>query len=124
MGEEDRMMNAPVAFRRFIEGSQETPYGEVDLSDLVTVAVTRIVEETPAAQVHYMFRNLGINIIMITDESNKVVGMITKKSFIHHMEELHVQHGLRDRKAMKTQVFSSSDLNIPLMDDEEELEQP
>merc|ERR1712194_146263 len=60
-GSDGSLMNAPVAFRRFIPDENEAPLGEVDLSDLVTVAVTRIVEETPAAQAHYMFRNLGIN---------------------------------------------------------------
>jgi len=109
--DEEISPTAPVAFCDFIEDTEkELPLGIEDLSFLVNVAVTRCVPETPAAQVHYMFRNLGIKIILITKRA-ALVGMITKKSFIHHMEELHSGEGHHPIAAQKT----VADLNAPLL---------
>lgn len=84
MGVNDRMK---VAFSRFLTVK---PDNCLDLSNLVDESVLRAVPETPAVVIHKLFRNMGIKQILITRKGD-LVGMITKKSFITHMEELH--HG-------------------------------
>merc|ERR1712113_144807 len=103
---------SPVAFCDFLE-AQEKPYGVEDISVFVNLSIMRCVPETPATQIHYIFRNLGLKIILVCKKA-RLVGMITKKSFIHHMEELHQGHEHRPTplKALKTMAlpdFKSSE---------------
>jgi len=83
--------DTPVSFVKFIERPRMPPPNAVDLSALVDEGVLCVPPEMPAAQLHSIFRNLGIKLILCTKKA-KVVGMITKKSFIKHIEELHA-HG-------------------------------
>jgi len=107
--DEELEPTVPVAFCDFLEGDKVL--GVHDLSRFVNKAITRVVPETPAAQIHYMFRNLGLKIILVVDKAN-LVGMITKKSFIAHMEDLHSGHAHHPVHAQKT----CADLNKPLLD--------
>mmetsp|Transcript_64388 Transcript_64388/g.178546 ORF Transcript_64388/g.178546 Transcript_64388/m.178546 type:complete len:752 (-) Transcript_64388:149-2404(-) len=59
----------------------------LDLSRLVDVTAYRVVQEMPVKEIHEMFRKLGIKLILV-EECGKLVGMITKKSFIHHIDEI------------------------------------
>mmetsp|Transcript_107697 Transcript_107697/g.347631 ORF Transcript_107697/g.347631 Transcript_107697/m.347631 type:complete len:769 (+) Transcript_107697:62-2368(+) len=76
----------PVAFSRFLAAP---PKGAMDLSELVDEGVLRCVPEMPAAQLHSIFRSLGVKLLLIVSFEGKLVGMLTKKSFISHMDELH-----------------------------------
>jgi len=58
-----------------------------DLSGFVDSTVYRVVKEMPLKEVHEMFRKLGIKLIMV-EEDGQLVGMITKKSFIDHVDEI------------------------------------
>jgi len=58
----------------------------IDLSDLVDDTVMRLVPETPMSQVHNVFRQLGLRMIMVV-RHGRLQGMITKKSFVSHLHE-------------------------------------
>eukprot|EP00929_Paragymnodinium_shiwhaense_P030513 TRINITY_DN17284_c0_g1_i2.p1 TRINITY_DN17284_c0_g1~~TRINITY_DN17284_c0_g1_i2.p1 ORF type:complete len:743 (-),score=152.71 TRINITY_DN17284_c0_g1_i2:49-2277(-) len=77
--------NTKVCFAKFLKSK---PPGMLDASHVVDETVVVVVPETPATQLQNMFRNLGIKLILVRREA-ALVGMITKKSFITHMEELH-----------------------------------
>jgi len=62
----------------------------LDFSSLVDETVLRIVPEMPVAQVHNLFLQLGIKLVLVTRFS-ALAGIITKKSFVHHMSKAH--HG-------------------------------
>lgn len=64
---------------------------ERDLSDYVDGDMIRIVSETPLAQVHNIFRQLGIKLVLVTRFAD-LEGMITKKSFVDHCREQHMMH--------------------------------
>jgi len=85
------------AFVKYLPNQVPPSEDCVDLSHLVDVAVVRAVAETPAAQIHCMFRQLGIKLILIINKE-QLVGIITKKSFItfmneHHSGEAHAREG-------------------------------
>jgi len=82
----------PVIFGRFL---QEKRGGAVDLSKLVDETTLRIVPETPLAQVHNIFRQLGIKIVLVTRFA-ELAGIITKKSFVHHLETGSIGHITHD----------------------------
>eukprot|EP00928_Gymnodinium_smaydae_P070196 TRINITY_DN5409_c2_g1_i2.p1 TRINITY_DN5409_c2_g1~~TRINITY_DN5409_c2_g1_i2.p1 ORF type:complete len:790 (+),score=223.28 TRINITY_DN5409_c2_g1_i2:184-2370(+) len=73
-------------FAKFI--STPKPEDVMDLSKIVDECVMTCVPETPAASLQQMFRHLGLKVVMVR-EFGLLVGMITKKSFIKSMEELH-----------------------------------
>eukprot|EP00929_Paragymnodinium_shiwhaense_P030649 TRINITY_DN17329_c0_g4_i1.p1 TRINITY_DN17329_c0_g4~~TRINITY_DN17329_c0_g4_i1.p1 ORF type:complete len:744 (-),score=132.27 TRINITY_DN17329_c0_g4_i1:157-2388(-) len=73
-----------VTFARFMKHPGQT----IDASAVVDTTPLVVVEETPAAQLQQIFRNLGVKIILVRREG-LLVGMITKKWFITQMEELH-----------------------------------
>eukprot|EP00747_Dinoflagellata_sp_TGD_P082220 gnl/TRDRNA2_/TRDRNA2_161620_c0_seq1.p1 gnl/TRDRNA2_/TRDRNA2_161620_c0~~gnl/TRDRNA2_/TRDRNA2_161620_c0_seq1.p1 ORF type:complete len:189 (-),score=35.07 gnl/TRDRNA2_/TRDRNA2_161620_c0_seq1:40-606(-) len=75
-----------VIFGKFLANP---PAGALDLSKFVDETFMRCVPETPAVQLQQIFRNLGVKLILVTSCRGALVGMITKKSFISHMEELH-----------------------------------
>eukprot|EP00928_Gymnodinium_smaydae_P070199 TRINITY_DN5409_c2_g3_i1.p1 TRINITY_DN5409_c2_g3~~TRINITY_DN5409_c2_g3_i1.p1 ORF type:complete len:736 (+),score=128.75 TRINITY_DN5409_c2_g3_i1:93-2300(+) len=77
-----------VWFCKYVEGKK--PSNVMDLSKLVDECVTVVVAETPAAQLQTMFRNLGLKIILVRHKA-ELLGIITKKSFITNLEEIH--HG-------------------------------
>jgi len=58
----------------------------MDLSKFVDTTLIRLVPETPVAQVHNIFRQLGIKIILVTRFA-ELVGMITKKSFVDRLQD-------------------------------------
>jgi len=80
-----------VGFIRFAQGKHRDV---IDISHLVDECVLQAVSKTPAAQMHSMFRNLGVKVIVICDKG-QLKGMVTKKSFINAMEEL-TFHGYAD----------------------------
>jgi len=71
----------------FIRYSKEKHNDVLDISHLVDEAVVQAAGKTPVAQVHSMFRNLGIKVIIVVGQG-KLKGMITKKSFINAVEEI------------------------------------
>jgi chloride channel 3/4/5 len=85
--------STPVAFAKFLS-SAEIVAGEIlDLSEphcqLIDESVIHVVPETPLAQVHNIFRQLGAKIVLVT-RFGKLVGIITKKAFLHHLHEGHI----------------------------------
>lgn len=58
----------------------------VDLSPLVDDTVVRLVPETPVSQVHNVFRQLGLRLIMVV-RHGRLQGMITKKNFVHKLHQ-------------------------------------
>eukprot|EP00418_Pyrodinium_bahamense_P082801 CAMPEP_0179071272 /NCGR_PEP_ID=MMETSP0796-20121207/31447_1 /TAXON_ID=73915 /ORGANISM="Pyrodinium bahamense, Strain pbaha01" /LENGTH=724 /DNA_ID=CAMNT_0020768383 /DNA_START=96 /DNA_END=2270 /DNA_ORIENTATION=+ len=92
----------------------------LDLSKLVDVTVYRVVQEMPVKEVHEMFRKLGIKIILV-EECGKLAGMITKKSFIDHIDEIERQEveGVAPRDF--TGNFESN-LERPLLSDGSRIE--
>merc|ERR1712070_931680 len=78
---------------RYVEG---VPPGVFDLTkdpqvNLVDESVVTVTLETPAEMVHKIFRQLGNKVILVKKEAH-LAGLITKKSFIRHMEAQHTIH--------------------------------
>jgi len=82
----------PVAFKRY---SKVKAPGAMDLSKFVDETVVRIVPETPLAQVHNIFRQLGVKLVLVA-RFGGLAGMITKKAFVDHLQEGHVGHVAKD----------------------------
>merc|ERR1711988_389497 len=85
------------AFGKFLS---RLPSGTLDLSlqpGLVDESVLCVPPSCPAEQLHSYFRLLGIKIVFVVQEG-RLEGMITKKSFIAHMEELHGHADHNDEK--------------------------
>lgn len=87
----------------------------IDLSPLVDVTVYRVVKEMPVKEVHEMFRKLGIKLILV-EEDGHLVGMITKKSFIDHVDEIeraevegHLEREFTGRFALTEPLLESSE---------------
>ncbi|CAE7532786.1 CLCN5 [Symbiodinium natans] len=62
--------------------------GVLDASTLVDTSSLIVVPDTPAAQVHAIFRQLGVKVIFVKRQG-KLAGIITKKSFLHFLEHGH-----------------------------------
>jgi hypothetical protein len=79
-----------VVFKKYLDkrDPQVNATNALDASKQVDEGVMVVVSNTPASQLQQIFRNLGVRIILVRDRA-ALVGMITKKSFIKHMEELH-----------------------------------
>ncbi|CAL1131702.1 unnamed protein product [Cladocopium goreaui] len=60
--------------------------GCLDASKLVDTSVLLVVPDTPASQIHSIFRHVGSKLIMVT-KLGKLVGIITKKSFLKFLSE-------------------------------------
>jgi len=78
---------------RYVES---IPAGVFDLTadaalNLVDESVITVTMETKADMVHKLFRQMGNKVIIVKKEGY-VAGLITKKSFIRHMEKLHAAH--------------------------------
>eukprot|EP00927_Polykrikos_kofoidii_P070424 TRINITY_DN6665_c0_g1_i4.p1 TRINITY_DN6665_c0_g1~~TRINITY_DN6665_c0_g1_i4.p1 ORF type:complete len:751 (-),score=138.77 TRINITY_DN6665_c0_g1_i4:579-2762(-) len=81
--------NTKVEFSKFLDHGIPAPKRMVlDVSKFVDETVLTCVPETPAVQLQSIFRHLGTSIILFIDRG-ALVGLLTKKSFITHMEELH-----------------------------------
>jgi len=81
----------PVCFAKFLEADEQAQCKKtnmLDVSKFCDEHVMCCVPGTPAVQLQSIFRYLGVKIILIRNKGN-LVGMITKKAFILHMEELH-----------------------------------
>lgn len=74
-----------VAFQQYLTTPQK---GALDLSKLVDETPMRVVESTQIVQIHDMFRKLGLKLILV-ERYAELVGIITKKSFVHHLHEMH-----------------------------------
>lgn len=60
-------------------------------SKILDQSAIYVVPETPLAQVHNIFRQLGVKLVLVA-RFGKLVGIITKKSFLQHMHEGHIGH--------------------------------
>lgn len=86
--------SASVAFLDFMADEEKAKMSAeerrkvIDLSKYVDETVMTAVAKTPAVQLQSIFRNLGVRLILIRNKGN-LVGIITKKAFIDHLEELH-----------------------------------
>jgi len=90
-------VNSKAVFGKFLPGP--IPAGAFDLSPQVDESVLRIPPNCPAEQIHSYFRLLGVKLVFVVSKG-LLKGMITKKSFIAHMEELHSHHGDGKAKAL------------------------
>lgn len=88
-------VNSKAVFAKFLDGP--APAGALDLSSQVDEGVLRVPPTCPAEQIHSYFRLLGVKLVFVVSKG-ALKGMITKKTFIAHMEELHHGHG-EDSKA-------------------------
>lgn len=70
---------------------------------LVDENIVTVTPETPADMVHKIFRQLGNKVILVKKEG-KCYGLITKKSFIRHMEE---QHAIADEHEEKHEAINA-----------------
>mmetsp|Transcript_16546 Transcript_16546/g.26249 ORF Transcript_16546/g.26249 Transcript_16546/m.26249 type:complete len:792 (-) Transcript_16546:83-2458(-) len=65
----------------------------IDLSNpclgLIDDGAIHVVPETPLTQVHNIFRQLGVHVVLVS-RFGKLVGIITKKAFLHHLHEGHI----------------------------------
>jgi len=82
----------PVIFKKY---TTHPVSGALDLSKFVDETVVRIVPETPLAQVHNIFRQLGVKIVLVA-RFGHLAGIITKKSFVDHLQEGHIGHVAKD----------------------------
>jgi len=104
----------PVAFKKY---SKTKCPGAMDLSKFVDETVVRIVPETPLAQVHNIFRQLGVKLVLVA-RFGSLAGMITKKSFVDHLQEGHVGHVARDPAVHRPEARPLGDgttLTVPLL---------
>merc|ERR1712070_1071630 len=72
------------------------PLGVFDLTrdpslNLVDESIVTVTLQTPADMVHKIFRQLGNKVILVK-KGAYLAGLITKKSFIRHMEAQHALH--------------------------------
>jgi len=81
----------PVCFARYSGRAKKG----MDLSKLVDQTVVRVVPETPLAQVHNIFHQLGIQVVLVT-RFGELVGILTKKSFVDHLQQGHIGHVAHD----------------------------
>lgn len=73
------------------------PKGRIlDISKFCDETVLMVTRTTPAAHIHTLFRRLGVEVILVVD-SGSLCGMITKKAFIKHVEELHHHENAESR---------------------------
>jgi chloride channel 3/4/5 len=93
----------PCIFKKFVD--DPNPRG-FDISKYVDMTVTRAVPEMPAAQIHAMFRSLGIKLILIQNGA-LLAGCITKKSFIKYMDDIH-HHGENTHKHVRNTVMDTT----------------
>jgi len=80
--------NARVIFASFMPQEEQAP-NALDFSPLVDQTILRIDPQMAVSQVHTLFRQLGLKIILVAKGAN-LVGIITKKCFLHH---LHILEG-------------------------------
>jgi chloride channel 3/4/5 len=102
-----------VAFAKYVRPNEAE--GVLDLSDpslgIIDEGAIHVVPDTPLGQVHNIFRQLGVNLVLVS-RFGKLVGIITKKSFLHHLHEGHI--GDMKRDPVVTTDFSSSKIGIGL----------
>jgi len=63
----------------------------LSLADQMDPLMMSIVPDTPLAQLHNIFRGLGVKLVVVL-RFGKLVGMITKKSFVHSFHHGHIGH--------------------------------
>lgn len=63
----------------------------IDLSEHVDLAIMRVVPETPLAQVHNIFRQLGVKTLLVT-KFGVLEGMITKKLYLDLLAKGQIGH--------------------------------
>merc|ERR1712070_45587 len=91
------------------------PLGVFDLTrdpslNLVDESIVTVTLETPAEMVHKIFRQLGNKVILVRREGY-VAGLITKKSFIRHMEAQHAIHDEHSHGEVETVEQSVAHIN-------------
>jgi len=99
-----------VCFKKFMD---TPPKNMLDISRYCDEAVMTTVKETKTVELQKMFRNLGLKVILVRERAF-LVGMITKKSFIKHMEEVH-ELGHADIAKGQLQDAMSAGLREPLL---------
>merc|ERR1711890_180113 len=85
----------PIVMGRYLYKEGDVPVGVFDITavpdlNLVDEAIVTVTLATPADMVHKIFRQLGNKVILVKKEAY-LAGLITKKSFIRHMEEQHAK---------------------------------
>merc|ERR1712187_1076703 len=84
----------PLVFEKFmgdgkLAGNADmAAFRPLDISKFCDTTEMTCVAESTAVQVQSIFRSLGVKVILVREKGD-LIGMITKKSFIHQMEELH-----------------------------------
>lgn len=87
---------------------QRVPPDAIDLSRYVDDGVMRVVPQQEAADLHRAFRLLGIKAILV-HQYGKLQGMITKKVFVHFMEEHHQGAELTGRTLTRTEIKENAE---------------
>lgn len=90
------------------------------LADHLDHLLLNIVPDTPLAQVHNIFRGLGVKVVIVV-RFGKLIGMITKKSFVHSFHHGHIGHigedpVLLDRSAQDEQAPKGNALEEALLE--------
>lgn len=88
-------LHTEVQFAKYMQ--REKSESALDLSKYVDETVMTAVSATPAVQLQNIFRNLGVGLIVIKNKGD-LVGIVTKKSFITYMEELHHHDTVQSRE--------------------------
>merc|ERR1719491_2837604 len=90
-----------VSFKKY---SKSRTSGSLDLSRFVDETTIRLVPETPLAQVHNIFRQLGVKLVLVA-RFGSLAGLITKKSFVDHLHEGHIGHVAKDPVVQRRSMF-------------------
>lgn len=98
-GDNNITASTKVGFWELIQ--EEAPSGAVDLTRFVDRGVHRVAAETPSADIHNMFRLLGIKLVLVVRKGD-LVGLITKKAYINFMAT-----GRNEIKAMRMKAAAS-----------------
>merc|ERR1712139_337217 len=100
---------------RYLNAEGKVPLGAFDLTavpdlNLVDESIVTVTLATPADMVHKIFRQLGNKVILVKKEAY-LAGLITKKSFIRHMEEQHARaehHECHEEKEVAGNIRTST----------------
>jgi chloride channel 3/4/5 len=108
-----------VAFTKFLSSTDVVLEDTLDLSDpghqLIDESVIYVVAETPLAQVHNIFRQLGVKLVLVT-RFGKLVGIITKKAFLQHLHEGHIGNITHDPVVHTSPLLPTPERGVGLME--------
>jgi chloride channel 3/4/5 len=87
--QENQTINEDQVQVSFAQDGQDS--SALPLADRLDRLLLSIVPDTPLAQLHNIFRGLGDKVVIVL-RFGKLIGMITKKSFVHSFHHGHIGH--------------------------------